>query len=203
MNFKKFIAELKRRNIFKVATAYAIVGWFIIQIVTAIDEPLSLPDWFDTTIIILVFIGFPITLIIAWAFDSTPDDGTKSKDLEVTKSVTVSKGKKLNRFIITALSLAVVFLLINRVFYAKSTDSVNDGIASIAVLPFADMSPLNDQEYFSDGLSEELLNVLAKVKDMKVAGRTSAFKYKGVNEDLKKIGLELGRTALRITWMSL
>ena len=192
MNLKNFISELKRRNVFKVATAYAIAGWLIIQIVTAIDEPLSLPDWFDTAVIVLVFIGFPIALIIGWAFELTADGIKKSNEVEITSSVTSSTGKKLNRLIIAVLSLAVLFLVINRVFYAQSTSSSSDEMASIAVLPFADMSPQSDQEYFSDGLAEELLNVLAKVEDIKVAGRTSSFKYKGVNDDLKKIGEHLG-----------
>ncbi len=194
MNFKKLIEELKRRNVFKVATAYAIAGWLIIQVVTSISEPLSLPDWFDTTTILLVFIGFPIALIIAWAFELTSEGLKKTKEIEVTDSVSTSTGKKLNRVIIAVLSMAVIFLLINRVFYAQSNSNSDDNgeMASIAVLPFADMSPKGDQEYFSDGLSEELLNVLAKVKEMKVAGRTSSFKFKGKNEDLKAVGAELG-----------
>ena len=193
MNFKKLIEELKRRNVFKVATAYAIAGWLIIQVVTSISEPLSLPDWFDTGVILLVFIGFPIALIIAWAFELTSEGLKKSKEIEITKSVTASTGKKLNRIIIAVLSLAVIFLVINRVFYAQASSSGDSsGIASIAVLPFVDLSPKGDQEYFSDGLSEELLNVLAKVKEMKVAGRTSSFKFKGKNDDLKVMGAELG-----------
>jgi TolB-like protein/Tfp pilus assembly protein PilF len=191
MAFNKFLSELKRRNIFKVATTYAIAGWLIIQIVTAIDEPLSLPGWFATTIIVLVFTGFPIALIIAWALELTPEGVKKSEGVENTPSIHKSAGKKLNRLLITVLSLAVVFLVINRVFYIKVTDEVDTGTASIAVLPFVDMSPQQDQSYFSDGLSEELLNVLAKVKDLKVAGRTSSFKYKGLNDDLVKIGSEL------------
>jgi TolB-like protein/Tfp pilus assembly protein PilF len=191
MDFNKFLSELKRRNIFKVATTYAIAGWLIIQIVTAIDEPLSLPGWFATTIIVLVFTGFPIALIIAWALELTPEGVKKSEGIAMTTAGHKSTGKKLNRLLMTVLSLAVVFLVINRVFYAKATNTVNTGTASIAVLPFVDMSPEQDQSYFSDGLSEELLNVLAKVKDLKVAGRTSSFKYKGQNDNLVKIGSEL------------
>jgi TolB-like protein/Tfp pilus assembly protein PilF len=191
MAFNKFLSELKRRNIFKVATTYAIAGWLIIQIVTAIDEPLSLPGWFATTIIVLVFIGFPIALIIAWAVELTPEGIKKSEGIGASPSIHKSTGKKLNRLLITVLALAVVFLVINRVFYVKVIDAVDTGTASIAVLPFVDMSPQQDQSYFSDGLSEELLNVLAKVKDLKVAGRTSSFKYKGLNDDLVKIGSEL------------
>jgi TolB-like protein len=191
MDFNKFLSELKRRNIFKVATTYAIAGWLIIQIVTAIDEPLSLPGWFATTIIVLVFTGFPIALIIAWALELTPEGIKKSEGIEASPSIHKSTGKKLNRLLITVLSLVVVFLVINRVFYVQVVDEVDTGTASIAVLPFVDMSPQQDQSHFSDGLSEELLNVLAKVKDLKVAGRTSSFKYKGLNDDLVKIGSEL------------
>jgi len=191
MDFNKFLSELKRRNIFKVATTYAIAGWLIIQIVTAIDEPLSLPKWFATTIIVLVFTGFPIALIIAWALELTPEGVKKSEGIDASPSIHKSTGKKLNRLLISVLALAVVFLVVNRVFYVQVADEVDTGTASIAVLPFVDMSPQQDQSYFSDGLSEELLNVLAKVKDLKVAGRTSSFKYKGLNDDLVKIGSEL------------
>jgi TolB-like protein len=159
--------------------------------VTAIDEPLSLPGWFATTIIVLVFTGFPVALIIAWALELTPEGIKKSEGMEASPSIHKSTGKNLNRLLITLLALAVVFLVVNRVFYVQVADEVDTGTASIAVLPFVDMSPQQDQSYFSDGLSEELLNVLAKVKDLKVAGRTSSFKYKGQNDDLVKIGNEL------------
>lgn len=195
MNIKKFIAELKRRNVFKVATAYAIVGWLIIQVVTSIKEPLSLPNWFDTIIIILVLVGFPIVLIIAWAFELTPEGLKKTEQVKIEESKTKDTGKTLNRVIIGVLLVLIAFLAFDRIFYDHHTEddhSITKSLPSIAVLPFADMSPKNDQEYFSDDLSEELLNVLAKVKDMKVAGRTSSFKFKGKNDDLKMIGKELG-----------
>ena len=194
MNFKKFLSELKRRNVFKVATAYAITGWLIIQIVTSISEPLSLPAWFDAAIIVLILLGFPISLIFAWAFELTPD-GLK-KTIQVTKehSKTINTGKKLNRLIISSLIVLIGFLIFERfVFHDHKDDSILvNSLPSIAVLPFADMSPNKDQDYFSDGLSEELLNVLAKVNKIKVAGRTSSFKYKGKNDDIRKIGTELG-----------
>ena len=192
----KLFQELKRRNVFKVATAYAIAGWLIIQIIVAIEEPLSLPDWLDTTVIILVAIGFPIALIIAWAFELTPDGLKKTDSVESTETINTfktSKSKKLNKIIISVLSLAIIFLIVERLYFANNTSSSDLDIdsASIAVLPFADLSPQGDQEYFSDGLSEELLNILAKVEDMKVAGRTSSFKFKGQNENLTLIGDEL------------
>ena len=198
MNISNFIEELKRRNVFKVAVAYAIAGWLIIQIVTVIEAPLNIPDWFDTIVIVLVGIGFPLTLIFAWAFELTPEGIKKSKEIDITESVTDRTGKKLNGVIISVLSIALFFVIIERVFFAKASILEDAGAiaqiktASIAVLPFVNMSSDTENEYFSDGLSEELLNALAKVEDMQVAGRTSSFKFKGQNENLTEIGSELG-----------
>jgi TolB-like protein/Tfp pilus assembly protein PilF len=198
MNISNFIQELKRRNVFKVATAYAIAGWLIIQIATSVFPAFDFPQWTTQFVIILVAIGFPISIIIAWAFELTPDGLKKSKEVEITESVTASTGKKLNGIIISVLAVALFFVVIERVFFAKTSILENEEslanieTASIAVLPFVDLSPNGDQEYFSDGLSEELLNVLAKVEKMRVAGRTSSFKFKGLNEDLKIIGEQLG-----------
>lgn len=198
MNIKNIISELKRRNVFKVAVAYAIAGWLIIQIVTVIEEPLSIPDWFDTIIIVLVGIGFPLVLIFAWAFELTPEGIKKSREVDITESVTFRTGKKLNGVIIGVLSVALFFVLVERIFFAKASILEKSEVAaeietaSIAVLPFVNMSSDTENEYFSDGLSEELLNALAKVEDMQVAGRTSSFKFKGQNENLTQIGEELG-----------
>ena len=196
MNFQKIYSELKRRNIFKVATAYAIAGWLIIQVVSTVSPQLGLPEWVPPFFTVLVLTGFPIALIIAWAFELTPEGLKKTHQVTKEESITDHTGKKINKLTLTALSLLVVFLLVERVFFAESTFGSNSEAtfetASIAVLPFVNMSSDKENEYFSDGLSEELLNVLAKVEDMKVAGRTSSFKFKGHNDDLKKIGKELG-----------
>ncbi len=196
MNFGSFFEELKRRNVFRVATAYAIAGWLVIQVSDTVFPRLGLPEWTVTFIIILVLIGFPISLLLAWAFEITPDGIEKSEDVDINESVTNQTGRKLNKVIITVLSVAVVFLLTERIFFAESTifdsEKLNVENASIAVLPFVNMSDDQSNEYFSDGLSEELLNALAKVEDMKVAARTSSFKFKGQNENLQLIGDELG-----------
>ncbi|MFY0685375.1 MAG: tetratricopeptide repeat protein, partial [Balneola sp.] len=198
MNISKFIEELKRRNVFKVAVAYAIAGWLIIQIVTVIEAPLNIPDWFDTIVIVVVGIGFPLILLFAWAFELTPEGIKKSQEVDITESVTDRTGKKLNGLIISVLSIALFFVVVERIFFAKASILEEAGAvaeiktASIAVLPFVNMSSDSENEYFSDGLSEELLNALAKVEDMQVAGRTSSFKFKGQNENLTEIGGELG-----------
>lgn len=198
MNITKFLEELKRRNVFKVATAYAIAGWLIIQIATSVFPAFEFPNWTTQFVIILVGIGFPLSLIFAWAFELTPEGIKKSKEVEITESVTDRTGKRLNGIIIGVLSVALFFVLVERIFFAKASILEDSELvaemetASIAVLPFVNMSSDTENEFFSDGLSEELLNALAKVEDMQVAGRTSSFKFKGQNEDLKVIGEQLG-----------
>jgi len=195
MNISNLYTELKRRNVFRVATAYAIAGWLIIQIFDTISPQLGFPEWIAPLVTILVLIGFPFAVIFAWAFELTPEGIQKSKEVDITESVTRNTGKKINKVIISVLSVAVFFLLTERIFFAESTildrNVAKFDVASIAVLPFVNMSSDPENEFFSDGLSEELLNALAKIKDMKVAGRTSTFKFKGQNENLSFIANEL------------
>jgi TolB-like protein/Tfp pilus assembly protein PilF len=198
MNLQGVISELKRRNVFRVATAYAIAGWLIIQICATTFPFLNLPEWLITAVIVFVLIGFPLSILFAWAFELTPDGLKKSKEVDITESVTNRTGKKLNGIIITVLSMAVIFLLVERVFFAEAafienqSELVDIESASIAVLPFVNMSGDQQNEYFSDGLSEELLNGLAKLEDIQVAGRTSSFQFKGTNPDLRDVGTQLG-----------
>ena len=197
MNIKNIISELKRRNVFKVATAYAIAGWLIIQITDTVFPRFGLPEWTIIFVMSLVFIGLPISLIIAWAFELTPEGLKKTNEVEAEKSITPDTGKKLNRIIITVLSVTLVFVLIERVYFAQAgtieeADSLPAQSATIAVLPFVNMSDDQNNEYFSDGLSEELLNGLAKLEDIQVAGRTSSFQFKGQNPDLRDVGSLLG-----------
>ena len=199
MNLKKLISELKRRNVFKVAMAYAIAGWLIIQVATSVFPAFKFPAWTVQFVIILVVIGFPISLIIAWAFELTPEGVKKTGEVDKAESLAPSTGKKLNKLIIAVLSLAVIFLLIDRFFFVPTGESTakTDQTAaitdkSIAVLPFADFSPKGDQGWFADGLTEEILNDLVKTPDLKVASRTASFAYKGKNEDITDIAKNLG-----------
>ncbi|MFK8053625.1 MAG: hypothetical protein AB8F65_11680 [Woeseiaceae bacterium] len=196
MKIPHFIEELKRRNVFRVAAAYAIASWVIIQVAETVFPRIGMPDWIVTFVIIAVVIGFPIALIIGWVFELTPDGVHKSNEIEITESVTASTGKKLDRLIIASLAVLIVLLLSERIFFAESTifesDAVSDQGASIAVLPFVNMSGDQNNEYFSDGLSEELLNGLAKIEGIQVAARTSSFSFKGKNVDLRKIADQLG-----------
>jgi len=193
------IQEFKRRNVFRVAVAYAIVSWLVVQVADTAVPALRLPDWVPSLIFLLIALGFLPTLIFAWAFELTPEGIKREKDVDRSQSITGNTGKKLNQITLVALALVVILVVADR-FIAPRDDSQSsaeaaplaDDDVSIAVLPFTDMSPDRDQDYFSDGITEEILNGLAKLKVMKVAGRTSSFAFKGRNEDLRDIGLALG-----------
>jgi len=205
-----FFAELKRRNVFKVGVAYAVLAWLLIQIIDTVLPTFGAPDWVVPTLILLILLGFPVALFIAWAFEMTPEGIQPTSSVNPEESITPQTGQKLNTLIISVLSLAVVFLVVDNYVLddpteiselaeeesADSGDFENLAIAdlekSIAVLPFANLSADEDQEYFSDGLSEEILNKLAQVADLQVAARTSSFYFKGRNEDMREIGQQLG-----------
>jgi TolB-like protein len=186
--------ELKRRNVFRVAIAYLIASWLLIQLADILIPMLTLPEWVARLIFLLLLILFVPTLIGAWALELTPEGLKLEKDVDRSASITPSTGKKLNGVIIGVLALAVVVLMIDKMYLSK--DSTPDIAASvdksIAVLPFADLSQGQDQEWFADGLAEEILNALARTPDLMVASRTSTFAYKGSDKDLRVIANELG-----------
>ncbi len=191
------VRELKRRNVIKVAIAYGVVAWLLIEITATTFPILKLPDWSVTLVTAFVLIGFPLALIFAWAFEITPEGIKLEKEVDRSQSITHITGRNIDYIIIAALVLALGFFAFDKFVLGPSRDATETGIAeaagkSIAVLAFTDMSPQGDQEYFSDGISEEILNSLAKIKDLKVAGRTSSFAFKGRNEDLRTIGEALG-----------
>jgi TolB-like protein len=199
-----FIAELRRRKVFKVGAAYLVVAWLAVQAASIGFPAFDAPPWALRIFILVALLGFPVTLVLAWVFESTPD-GVKFDASTV--------GNKH----LLAIAAALVLLAFGWYFIgqpafrrsetgAQSASSAKAGVEvperkpdkdsgsvsippkSIAVLPFKDMSPEQNQEYFSDGMSEEILNALAQVKALKVAGRTSSFSFKGRNEDLRVIG---------------
>ena len=191
----KFFQELRRRNVVRVVGAYLIVGWVLMQIATALEESLNLPEWFDGVVVSLLIVGLPVAIIVSWVFDLTADGVVRTED-----STGGSANRKLNYLIGAALIVA------GAVFAWQSFDSsepevivaapppvVVDEIdaATIAVLPFADLSPAGDQEYFSDGISEEILNLLASVRALDVTSRTSAFQFKGRDLGIPEIAANL------------
>ncbi|MDX2427092.1 MAG: hypothetical protein QNK22_00185, partial [Xanthomonadales bacterium] len=198
-----FFNELRRRNVFRVGIAYAIVAWLLLQVSDTLVPALHLPEWFNSGVVFVLIIGFPIAMIFAWAFEMTPEGIKKEKDVDRSQSMTTVTGQKLNNAIIGILVLALAYFVIDK-FLLQPKISAERSVAveqasetdepieqSIAVLPFVDLSANNDNEYFSDGLTEELLNILANIKELRVAGRTSSFAFKGKDEDLRSIGEKL------------
>ncbi|MDX1459993.1 MAG: tetratricopeptide repeat protein [Xanthomonadales bacterium] len=195
-----FFNELKRRNVFKVAIAYVVSAWLLLQVADVLVPMLELPEWTGKLIFLFLLVGFLPALIFAWAFELTPDGLKRDKDVNPAESITAQTGQKLNYAIIAVLVVALGYFVADK-FWLGTGPVTKDGAAtadhqesqprSIAVLPLADMSPQGDHEYFSDGLTEELLNILAKIEDLRVAGRTSSFAFKGKNEDLREIARKL------------
>lgn len=187
--------ELKRRNVFRVAIAYVVTAWLLLQVADVVLGNIGSPPWVFQVILLIIGLGLPLAIIFAWAFEITPDGVKKEKDVDRSESMTSMTGRKLDFVIIAMLVVAVGYFAIDRFHVddagvAASTSaamSVSTGPASIAVLPFVNMSSDPEQEYFSDGISEEILNVLAQYEDLRVAARTSSFQFKGQNQDISKI----------------
>jgi serine/threonine-protein kinase len=201
---RSFFAELKRRNVYKVAVAYAIVGWLIVQIATQVFPFLEIPNWVVRLVIILVAIGFPMALIIAWAFELTPEGIKRTEDVEGS-----ARDASANRIwvyvAVIGAALSVGLFFVGR--YTAGNTTHNAGSApteattaiaqkSIAVLPLLNESGDPKDEYFSDGLSEELIAALAQIRDLKVIGRSSSFRFKERKEETKTIGEKLGVATL-------
>ena len=188
--------ELKRRNVVRVAMAYAIVAWFLIEVSATTFPILKLPEWAVTLVTVLLIIGYPVALILAWAYEMTPEGLKKERDVDRSESIAHRTGRKLNFVIIVALSIALIMFAVDKFVGISTTETVGDSAPeitataaqqSIAVLPFVNMSANKEQEYFADGLSEELLNLLAQNRSLKVTARTSSFAFKGQNKNISEI----------------
>lgn len=189
-----FLSELDRRNVVRVGVAYLVAGWVLTQVAGSLEAALTLPDWFDTVGVAFLGLGLPVALFLSWAYEMTPEGVMRTEDVDADASITHSTGHKLNYLIIGGLAIAVAFLLYDRSVSPERAASTQNATIdkSIAVLPFADLSPGGDQEYFSDGLTEEILNSLARLPELKVTARTSSFFFKGRNIPIPEIAATLG-----------
>jgi len=210
-----FFNELKRRNVFKVAAAYVIVGWLIMQAGEVMGPALRLPEWINSALAFFLILGFPLAMFFAWAFEITPEGIKKDKDVDQDQSIANATGGILNRTIVIALVLALAYFSVDKFILGPKRDAkllesvqteavqaadITDLVIaeksaeldkSIAVLPFVNMSDDAGNEYFSDGLSEELLNLLVKIPELQVAARTSSFSFKGKDIKAPQIAQEL------------
>ncbi|NNE04398.1 MAG: hypothetical protein HKN15_01560 [Xanthomonadales bacterium] len=207
-----FFNELKRRNVFKVAAAYIIVGWLIMQVGDTLGPALLLPEWINSALAFFLILGFPLALFFAWAFEMTPEGIKKEKDVDRGESITHVTSQKLNGLIIAALALALGYFAFDKFVLdpkrdaelvstvqqqateartEPAIDASGPDDNSIAVLPFVNMSDDAANEYFSDGITEELLNLLAKIPELRVTSRSSAFSFKGQNVDIPTVAEKL------------
>ena len=191
MNLGNFFDEMRRRSVYKVAVAYAIVGWIVIQIATQTFPFLQIPNWCVRLIIAAILLGFPIALILAWAYEMTPEGIKREEDVPVEKSGTRQSGGKLNAVMIVLLLGIIAFLTFQR--FHRSGASSERMEKSIAVLPFDNFSDDKDNAFFADGIQDDILTSLAKIHDLKVISRTSVMPYRGAGKDnLKQIAEALG-----------
>ncbi len=209
MNPNQFFGELRRRNVYKVAVAYAVVGWLLIQVATQVFPFLEIPNWAIRLIILAVAIGFPVALIIAWAFELTPEGIRRTEDADAAGQR--SRGGIWMALVVIAAALSLGLFFLGR-YTAGNVQSQNpasrgfgapgsEAVAavsekSVAVLPFLNESGDPRDEYFSDGLSEELIAALAQIAELKVIGRSSSFRFKERKEESKTIGEKLGVATL-------
>jgi hypothetical protein len=187
VNPKIFFGELKRRNVYKVAAAYAVVGWFLIQVATQVFPFLDIPNRTIRLVILLTALGFPVALIIAWAFELTPEGIKSTENADAVQQH--SRGGVWSALVIVAAMLSLGLFFLGR-YTARTTTAQLSGPAaavnqqkSITVLPLVNTSGDPNNEYFSDGLSEELIAVVAKIPELKGVGPSSSFFFKGKSGD--------------------
>jgi TolB-like protein/Flp pilus assembly protein TadD len=195
----KFFAELKRRNVYKVAVAYGVVGWLIVQVATSVLPTFHAPDWVAQTLIVLVLLGFPVALVIAWAFEITPEGMKRTENISPDEPLPQWSKRKFAAVFVT-LAVIATGLLAWQLSRAKilspiaETPAVSAPIPekSIAVLPFENLSSDQDNAYFAEGIQDEILTRLSKIAALKVISRTSTQKYKSAPDNLREVGKQLG-----------
>src|SRR6266702_5187762 len=176
-----FLSELKRRNGYKVAIAYGVVAWLLLQAASILFPTFEAPLWTMKVFVAVIALGFPIALVLAWAFELTPEGIKRAEDVDVSKSVKRKTGRKLDFFIITALLLVIGILLFQRI-HPNVSPAVSSSLdKSIAVLPFENFSEDKAFAFFADGVQDEILTDLAKIADLKVISRTSVMQYKNAS----------------------
>jgi serine/threonine-protein kinase len=199
MNAGNFLSELKRRNVYKVAVAYAVVAWLLIQIATQVFPFFDVPNWAVRLVVLAIVIGFPIALIVAWAFEATAE-GIKRTEVADAAGQR-SRGGAWIYIVLIGAALSVALFFVGRYTAGNGASKVRQVTMaspgkSIAVLPLINESGDPNDEYFSDGLSEELIAALAQISGLKVIGRSSSFRFKDRKEEPKMIGQKLGVSTL-------
>jgi TolB-like protein/Tfp pilus assembly protein PilF len=191
VNLKKFFAELQRRNVYRVAVAYGVVSWLLIQVTTQIFPVFEIPNWGARLVILVLALGFPVALVLAWAYEITPEGIKHTEDATPGKSMVRRKGRTLD-FVIIGVLLAVIAVMAFRYFRSAEPEAPKIPEKSIAVLPFENRSADRANAYFADGIQDEIVTRLSKVTDLRVISRTSTQQYKSEPANLREIGKQLG-----------
>ena len=186
-----FVSELKRRNVFRVAAAYAVVAWILIEAGSVLMPTFGAPDWAFQIYVIVVIGGFLIALLFAWIFEVTPEGVKLERDIDRSASVTTQTGRKLDFAIIVLLLVALAISVTLNVTGIREPEPAANRL-SIAVLPFSSLSADSDNELFADGIHDDLLTKLANISALKVISRTSVMEYRNTTKNLREIGGELG-----------
>ena len=191
MKLKKFFGELQRRNVYRVAVAYGVVSWLLIQIATQTFPVFEIPNWGARLVIVALALGFPIALVLAWAYEITPEGIKATETVDPERRISHQTGRMLD-FVIIGVLLTVIAVMAFRHFRATEPAAPSVPEKSIAVLPFENRSEDKANAYFADGIQDEILTRLSKVKDLRVISRTSTQQYKSAPENLREIGKQLG-----------
>src|SRR5437868_11392055 len=193
-----FFAELKRRNVYKVAVAYAVVSWLLIQAASILLPTFEAPNWMMKALVVFLALGFVVAVMVSWAFEMTPEGMKRTADVSAdeVRSFPYWSKRKFAAFIIGVAMIAAGLFAYQFLRAPKSTTALGASNKSIAVLPLLNESGDPKDEYFSDGLSEELIAALAQIRELKVIGRSSSFRFKERKEESKTIGEKLGVTSL-------
>ncbi len=205
----RFLEQLKQRNVIRVGILYLVVGWLILDPVHVVFHMLEVPPWANRLVLVLMAIGFPAALLFAWVYEVTPEGLKQTVEVDPRRSIRKMTGQRLNRAIVVAMALALAYFVVDKFWLsqhlttehpatpiasvalstAPATTTISD--RSVAVLPFLDLSEKQDQEYFADGMAEELIDMLTKIQDLRVPARTSSFYFKGKSEDIPTIARRL------------
>lgn len=189
MHPRNLIAELRRRNVFRVAIAYLAAAWLVIQLVNELGPILNAPEWLPKVVLALLSAGLVIAVVLSWIYELTAEGIKTTAEADRDGEPAATAGRKVDFLIIGLLILALGYFVWESRFRTDTAPSI--GIESVAVLPFRDMSPAQDQTYFADGMAEELLNALSRIEGVKVAGRTSSFSFRGSDLAPKAIASQL------------
>ena len=199
MNPRSFFSELKRRNVYKVAFAYAVVAWLLIQVATQVFPFFEIPNWAVQLVVLVLVIGFPIATVLAWAFEMTPEGIKREAEVDRAKSIPRKAGRKLTALVVLLAALAAGLMIFRFLRSQPALEKENPtslaaeiDSKSIAVLPFENLSEEKANAYFADGIQDEILTRLSKIADLKVISRTSTQRYKSAPENLPEIARQLG-----------